>query len=251
MQHKKTIFIFIVGALAVALTFGAVAYRSVLAATPTTTSGSTTTPTTLGREGGRGPSGGYNREDLANALGISIDELDTAYQNAKAAALKDAVAQGLITQAQADQLTTNENAFPFGDRWAGWLTQNGIDFNSYLAASLGISVDDLTAAYQTAYAANIDQAVSDGNLTQEQADLMKGQYALKNDSAFQASMKSAYTDAVNQAVTSGVITQAQADLILSNNANMLMPGVGSFGGRGGPHGHGGDWMDGDILPTQP
>ena len=123
--------------------------------------------------------------------------------------------------------------------------------STYLAASLGISVDDLTAAYQTAYDANIDQAVSDGSLTQEQADLMKGQYALKNDSAFQASLKSAYTDAVNQAVSSGVITQAQADLILSNCASMLMPGVGGLGGRGGPHGHGGEWMDGDTPPTQP
>ena len=251
MQHKKTIIILVVGALAVAMTFGAIAYRSVLAATPTTTSTSATTPTNLGREGGRGPNEGYNREDLANALGITVDELNTAYQNAKTAALKDAVAQGLITQAQADQLTTNGIAFPLGDRWDGWLTQNGIDFNSYLADSLGISVDELTAAHQTAYDANIDQAVSDGNLTQEQADLMKGQYALKNDSAFQASMKSAYTDAVNQAVTSGVITQAQADLILSNSANMFMPGMGGLGGHGGPHGHGGDWMNGDTPPTQP
>ena len=112
-------------------------------------------------------------------------------------------------------------------------------------------MDDLTAAYQTAYDANIDQAVSDGNLTQEQADLMKGQYALKNDSAFQASMKSAYTDAVNQAVASGVISQAQADLILSNSTNMFMPGMGGLDGRGGPHGHGGDWTNGGTPPTQP
>jgi hypothetical protein len=251
MQHKKTIIILVVGALAVAMTFGAIAYRSVLAATPTTTSTSTTTPANLMREGGRGPNGGYTREDLANALGITVDELNTAYQNAYTAALKDAVAGGLITQTQADQLTANGNVFPFGDRWDGWLTQNGIDFNTYLADSLGISVDELKANYQTAYYANIDQAVSDGNLTQEQADLMKGQYALKIDSAFQVSMKSAYTDAVNQAVASGVITQAQADLILSNSTNMLMPGMGDLGGHGGPHGHGGDWQNGDTPPTQP
>jgi len=243
--------IFIVGALAVAMTFGAIAYRSAFAATPTTTSTSTTTQPDLFQEGGRGLSGGYDREDLANALGISVDELNTAYQNARAGALEDAVAQDLITQAQADQLTTNGNTFPLGDRWDGWLTQNGIDFNSYLADSLGISVDELTAAHQTAYNASIDQAASDGTLTQEQADLMKGQYALKNDSAFQASMKSAYTDAVNQAVSSGVITQAQADIILSNSANMFIPGMGGLGGHGGPRGHGGDWMNGDTPPTQP
>jgi hypothetical protein len=251
MQHKRTIIILVVGALAIAMTFGTIAYRSVLAATPTTTSTNTTTPTNLIREGRRGPIGGYSREDLANALGVSVDELNTAYQNAYAAALNDAVAKGLITQTQADQLTANGNAFPFGDRWDGWLTQNGIDFNTYLADSLGISVDELKATYQTAYYANVDQAVSDGNLTQEQADLMKGQYALKNDSEFQASMKSAYTDAVNQAVASGVISQAQADLILSNSTSMFMPGMGGLGGRGGPHGHGGDWMNGGTPPNQP
>src|SRR4030043_1035833 len=246
MQHKKTIIVFVLGALAGAMAFGAVAYQSVFAATPTTVSSSTTTQADLGREVGRGPMGRYSNEDLANALGITVDELNTAYQNAYSAALEQAVSQGLITQAQADELTTNGNVFPFGNRWNGWLTQNGIDFNKYLADELGISVDELKAAYQTAFYTNIDQAVTDGNLTQEQADLMKGQYTLSNDSTFQSSMKSAYTDAVNQAVASGVITQAQADQILSKSDNMFMPGMGGWGGRGGPHGRGGEGMNADL-----
>lgn len=251
MQHKKTIIVFVLGALAVAMAFGAVAYQSVFAATPTTVSSSTTTQADLGREVGRGPMGRYSNEDLANALGITVDELNTAYQNAYSAALEQAVLQGLITQAQADELTTNGNVFPFGNRWDGWLTQNGIDFDTFLADELGISVNELKAAYQTAYYTNIDQAVTDGNLTQEQADLMKGQYALSKDSTFQSSMKSAYTDAVNQAVASGVITQAQADQILSKSDNMFMPGMGGWGGRGGPHGRGGNGMNGDLPPVAP
>ena len=251
MQHKKTIIVFVLGALAVAMAFGAVAYQSVFAATPTTVSSSTTTQADLGREVGRGPMGRYSNEDLANALGITVDELNTAYQNAYSAALEQAVLQGLITQAQADELTTNGNVFPFGNRWDGWLTQNGIDFDIFLADELGISVNELKAAYQTAYYTNIDQAVTDGNLTQEQADLMKGQYALSKDSTFQSSMKSAYTDAVNQAVASGVITQAQADQILSKSDNMFMPGMGGWGGRGGPHGRGGNGMNGDLPPVAP
>jgi hypothetical protein len=159
--------------------------------------------------------------------------------------LKDAVTQGLITQAQADQLTTNRTVFPFGNRWDSWLTQNGIDFNTYLADALGISVVILKAAYQTAYNTNIDQMVTNGNLTQTQADLMKGEYALFNDSTFQSSMQSAYTAAVNVAVTSGVITQAQADQILSNNSNMFALGIGGLGGHGGGHGHG----DGGFMPN--
>jgi hypothetical protein len=251
MQHKKTIIVFVLGALAVAMAFGAVAYQSVFAATPTTVSSSTTTQADLGREVGRGPMGRYSNEDLANALGITVDELNTAYQNAYSAALEQAVLQGLITQAQADELTTNGNVFPFGNRWDGWLTQNGIDFDIFLADELGISVNELKAAYQTAYYTNIDQAVTDGNLTQEQADLMKGQYALSKDSTFQSSMKSAYTDAVNQAVASGVITQAQADQILSKSDNMFIPGMGGLGGRGGPHGRGGNGMNGDLPPVAP
>jgi hypothetical protein len=252
MQKNKVITILVVGALAVAVTFGAFAYRSVLAATPTTTStgntGTTGTTTQLGpgNPEGDGLHGGYNNQDLADALGITVDALNTAYQTAYAAALKDAVSQGLITQAQADQLTSNGSAFPYGNRWDGWLTQNGIDFDTYLADALGISVDTLKAAYQTAYFTNIDQMVTDGTLTQAQADLKKGEYALYNDSTFQTSMQSAYTSAVNAAVASGVITQAQADQILSNSSNMFVPGMRGMGGPGGPHGHGGG---GDFIPN--
>ncbi len=251
MQHKKAITILVLGALAVAMTFGAIAYRSVFAATPTTASTSTTTQANLSWGIGKGPNRGYTNEELANALGITVDALNTAYQSAYSAALKDAVSQGLITQAQADQLTANGTAFPFGDRWDSWLTQNGIDFNTYLADALGISVDQLKAAYLTAYNTNIDQAVTDGNLSQTQADLLKGRYALYNDSTFQSSMQSAYTSAVNAAVASGVITQAQADQILSNSSNMFMPDMGGWEGHAGPHGHGGGGFipDSNNLPS--
>jgi hypothetical protein len=251
MQHKKTITIFVLGALAVAIAFGATAYQSVLAATPTTASSDTTLQPGSDLEPGRGPRGGYSNEDLANALGITVEELNTAYQSAYIAALDDAVAQDLITQAQADELATKSDAFPFGNRWMGWLNQNGIDINAYLADALSVSLDELNTAYQTAFYTNIDQAVTNGNLTQEQADLMKGQYALSNDSTFQSSMQSAYTDAVNQAVASGVITQAQADQILSKNSRMVMPGMGGWGGRGGPHGRGGEGMPGGFPIDEP
>ena len=250
MLHKKTIIILVLGALAIAVTFGAVAYQSVFAATSTPTSTSNTSSTTLstGWAGGKGLNGGYTKEELANALGITTDALNTAYQDAYSAALKDAVTQGLITQAQSDELTTDGSAFPFGHRWDSWLTKNGIDFNTYLADALGISVDTLKAAYQTACYTNIDQMVTDGNLTQQQADLMKGEYALHNDSTFQSSMQSAYTSAVNVAVASGVITQDQADQILSNSSSMFVPGNGGWLGHGGARGHG----NGGFIPgTEP
>ncbi len=250
MDRKKLITVLSLGALVVALAVGAVAYRSATAAAaaPTAANNNSLSPMDRGLGGGfrNGPAGNYTNEDLANALGITVDELNTAYQNANAAALKQAVEQGLITQAQADQLSANGSAFPFGGRWDGWLSQNGVDYNALLAEALGISVDKLQAAYTQAYNARIDQAVTDGNLTQAQADLMKGQRALYADKNFQSSMQTAFESAVNQAVTNGVITQAQADQILQNQASVGfgslrdfggLPGFGpSDGGRGfGPH----------------
>ena len=244
MKHKKLISIITLGALALAIGFGAVVYRGVKAAnnaqvanTGTTTTGN---PGKGFRDGGRG---GYTDADLATALGITTDQLNTAYQTANAAALKQAVTQGLITQAQADEITANGSAFPLGGRWSDWLSQKGIDFDQFLADALGITVDKLQAAYLQAYNTRIDQAVTDGTLTQAQADLMKGQNALYANKAFQTSMQSAYTSAVKQAVTDGVITQAQADQILANNSGMNffsprgMDGQGMGGrGMGGPNG---------------
>ncbi|NJD58985.1 MAG: hypothetical protein C3F13_12255 [Anaerolineales bacterium] len=251
MQNKRIISILVLGALAIATAFGVIAYQSVEAATPTTSTGTTSTgitsTTTQPGPGGpgKGMNEGYNSQNLADALGITLDELNTANQTAYTNALKDAVSQGLITQAQADQLTSNGNAFPFGNRWDGWLGQNGIDFNTYLADALGISVEALKTAQTTAYNANLDQLVTDGTLSQEQADLMKGEYALHNDSTFQSSMQAAYTSAVTAAVSAGVITQAQADQILSKSSNMFTGGMGGWGGHGGPHGRCGE---GGFMP---
>ena len=178
------------------------------------------------------------------------DKLTAAEQSANAEALKQAVAKGLITQAQADQYTTN------GDRrFLDWnlFAQNGIDYDTLLANALGITKDQLTAAYAKAYTTRIDAQVTAGSLTQAQADLLKGQYTLANSSKFQSSMQSAFTAAVNQAVTDGVITQAQADAILKNSANtnfggMFMGGRGGFDGMGGPGGgRGGQAFAQDLV----
>jgi hypothetical protein len=238
MKRKSILSIVAVGVLAVIMTIGAVAYHSASAASATpTVNQSTTLPGKGARMDGRaGLQAGVTNENLAAALGISVEQLNTAQTSAYSEALKQAVAQGLITQAQADELTANGSAFPFGKGWDGWLNQNGLDYDTFLAQALGISVDQLKAAYQTATFASIDQAVTDGRMTQEQADLAKGQYALRNNQNFQDSMLSAYQSAVQQAVKDGVITQAQADLILKDATSKDMPGFPGLGGPGGDHG---------------
>jgi hypothetical protein len=247
MNRKVLIILFTVTGLVIVAAIGAVAYGSASAANKANkvTIQNATVGVGMFDRSGRGvtPSS-YSNEELAKALGITVDELSAAYLKANTAALKEAVKQDLITQAQADQITKKGSAFPFGNRWEPWLAESGIDYNALLADTLGISVEKLQAAYNQAYFANIDQAVTDGKLTQEQADLMKAFYVLGNDTHFKSSMQTAYEAAVQQAVKDGVITQAQADLILQNAYRMdSFPvmggdmGPGGFDGRyGGPGG---------------
>jgi hypothetical protein len=234
MSRKALVSLLVVGALAIAAVVGAAVYQTTQAATPAA-------PRLAGDIGGfahkgglRGPGGGQADKYLADALGISVDELNAAYQEAAAAALKQAVEKGLITQAQADELSARGLVFPFGRRWGGWLAKQGIDFEALLADALDISTDELQAARQKAADARLEQAVADGRITQEQADLMKARKALFSSQEFIDAMQAAFQAAVQKAVDSGLITQAQADLILQHQAERsgFFPG-GRHGGRGG------------------
>lgn len=240
MKNKKILTILSLSALVIAAAFGAVAYHSATASA--LTSNQTLVPVNQplnAVEYGKGPGGGITKEDLANALGITVDELTAAQQTAKEAVLSQAVEKGLITQTQADNLKSKGSGFFLGRK--GWLLRSedlaaaGIDYEAELAKALGITVEKLQAAYDQAFIAHVDQAVADGTITQDQADLMKGQRALYSDEKFQASMKSAYESAIAQAVQDGVITQAQADLILSNSTGMKIFSPRPLGG-GGPRG---------------
>jgi hypothetical protein len=96
---------------------------------------------------------------------------------------------------------------------------------AYLAETLGITVEELQAAQEEAHAAMVAQAVEDGVITQEQADLMAARQAFRTYMA-DADAQSA-ADALAAAVEAGAITQEQADLL---SAQM------SQGGRGGMFG---------------
>ena len=163
---------------------------------------------------GKGAGFGVGEEALAQALGISLEELQSAQQKAAEAALKQAVEQGLITEKQAEWFQTDSRRLPFGNRLFAWLSQNGIDLNALLADALGIRVEALNEARQKAVEIAIDQAVAEGKITQEQADLMQARQALLRNQNFIEAMRSAFEAAVKKAVEEGVITQAQADLLL-------------------------------------
>jgi hypothetical protein len=249
MNRKKLLTIGIIATLGAAALFGAFAYGSTRLAAPAQAAQDNRLALQMPD---RGIGDGSTQEDLANALGITTDELTAARQKANEAAIDQALEKGLITQAQADQLKQGGRAFPLAGRANDWMSQNGIDYEALLADALGITPEKLQEAKTQAFNAGIDQAVTDGKLTQEQADLMKGRRALLSDPTFQSSMQSAFESAVKAAVSSGVITQAQADLILEN-AQTRFDGMGGFGGMegfghgGGPGGrHGGM----DAMPQQ-
>jgi hypothetical protein len=127
---------------------------------------------------------------LAEALGITTDELAQARERANQAALDQAVAEGLITQEQADEMLQQKQR---RETLQGYLGRDAL-----LAQALGMTVDELQAAYakgeslsdlmseqgldavtvreqvQAAHEAALAQAVEDGVLTQEQADQMSG-----------------------------------------------------------------------------
>lgn len=191
--------------------------------------------------GGRGVSGDY----LAQALGITTDELAAAQQAAASAAIDKALAEGLITQEQADtlksRLSSDDNHGLRGLRLRG-AQASAIDMDALLAQALGISTDQLSAAKTEAQQLALDAAIADGSITQEQADAMEARQALQQyleEQDLQGQTKTLYESMVQQAVQAGVITQAQADAILSSGGGMGRHGMGMPGGMGGYGGRGG------------
>jgi hypothetical protein len=267
---KRKIFlpIIAVGALTLITVFGVATYRTVSAAASAVSPANAAVSIdsyinaaqTLSNKNmvmadfGRGFGGGVTDQGLATALGINVTKLQAAYHTATAAALKQAVAAGIITQAQSDQFTARGDVLR-GSEGAGWLTTSGIDYNSLLANELGISVDKLQAAYNQAFSASIDSAVQNGNITQTQADLAKAQFALANSTKFQSDLQAAYKAAVQQAVSDGTITQSQAEQILKSSNGMGFPGLSGLGGPGGfdsfggGRGFGGHGFPGGAAPS--
>jgi len=243
-----------------------------------------------GRWGFKGSGIDY-KQLLADALGISVEKLEAAYEQARVAAIEQAVEKGLITREQADEMLVwgGLRSKEFG--WFGLRRQgkgirgDQIDENALLANALGITVEELQAAREKATEAAIAQAVEKGLITQEEADMMlarknlqrylnrdallakalgmtveelQAAYAegktlttLMNEKGLTAiqvrdALEEAYAQALAQAVADGVITQEQANE-LKEGQNLGFGGSMFPGGRMGPRGRGG--MNG--KPTCP
>ncbi len=160
--------------------------------------------------GGRGRPGESQSENtidydsfLAEALGITVDELNTAREEAREALQADAIANGDITQEQVDLMEIRQSLSAY------------LDPNALQAEALGITSDEL-------------KAYRDEGKTMEDILTTVGMTA----EAYQEALQSAYETALAKAVSDGVITQEQADLYLANN-DKGMPGMGFGPGQGG------------------
>jgi hypothetical protein len=105
---------------------------------------------------------------LAEALGIDVETLEAAFQAAHEKGLAQAVTDGKITQEQADAILTGEFE---GQRGQG--KYHGAGEPAFLADELGITVEELQTAQQTAHQTLLDQALASGDITQEQYDRMQ------------------------------------------------------------------------------
>ena len=176
----------------------------------------------FGRQGrgafGHGPFGrsGFGDKEareaaLADALDITVEELEAAQLEARATLIEQAEAEGLITAEQADLLLVLPELRTY------------MDHETWLAGALGMSVEELQSALEDGV--RLPELIAELGL---------------DPAAVHESVQAARAAAIQQAVDDGVITQAQADEILSGSGFGFGGGPGRRGfGRGrGPGGAG-------------
>ncbi len=172
------------------------------------------------------------KEALASALGVSVDEYDAAVEQAQGQVVDEAVAEGWLTQDQADLLKWRMEQAPgpgvpgmghgpgkFGPGMLG--TEDNL--LSIAADELSIKLTDLLTELQGGKSI-ADVAGEKGVDTQVIVDAYLAQI----------------TENLDEAVTAGRITQKQADYQLQQVEQRVTDqldntGLGGFGG-GGRHG---------------
>ena len=109
---------------------------------------------------------------LAAELGISVDELQAASDAVFEQRLADAVANGDLTQEEADAIRAarEDGTKVEGVRGLRHRLGGPGEAKDALAAELGITVGELEAAADAVFEQRVADAVANGDLTQEQAD---------------------------------------------------------------------------------
>ena len=192
---------------------------------------------------------------IAKALGITVEQYDTAVDTARDDVLKQAVEEGLLTQEQADRMAERwqdgmglmgmsgrgaegplwggRRGGGFGGRDWGMMGGPGDSLISVAAEKLGMTVEELSAELEA------DKTIAD-------VAKAKGVELTTIVDAFVAARE----EQVKQRVTDGRITQQQADTMLQNmrdQAQKQLEGSFPFRGEFG----GGCWGGDDQDSTSP
>jgi hypothetical protein len=155
------------------------------------------------------------KKAVAGILGIEVERYEAALDEAQEQVLGDAVTEGWLTQDQADRMRERAEAGPgpgmrggfapparggFGHGWGGkagpgdtvigvaaeklgWTVQELLDklgedvSIADVAAEEGVTVQEIVDAYVSQLTESLDEAVSEGRITQNQADWMIEQAA--------------------------------------------------------------------------
>ena len=151
------------------------------------------------------PSGEY-AEALAEALGISVDELHTAQESVRDARLAEAVESGMITEEQVAQIADHQRGgYPFRGRFLGE------EFMTALAEELGISLEELERAQAQVREDFIAQGVQEGVISADQVELMEARNALR--AYMKDGLHDAMEGAIKRALSDGAISSGQVDLL--------------------------------------
>ena len=197
-SRKKWLYLILGGIGALVIVFGA-GFISVQAVGAS--------PLILGEGPGRpgDPSGEY-AEALAEALGISVDELHTAQESVHDARFAEAVESGMITEEQVAQFADHQRSgYPIRGRFMGE------EFMTALAEELGISLEELERAQAQVQEDFIAQGVQEGVISTDQVEMIKARNAVR--AYMRDGLHDAMESAIERALADGAISSDQADLL--------------------------------------
>jgi AraC-like DNA-binding protein len=182
-------------------------------------------------------------EKLAGKLGISVDALKEAIKSTNLEILDQKVADGTITQAQADEIRSRIES---GDTWfgagGGGMGRHGGGHGPGMAAGR-----DEIASFLGIDEATLDQGLKDGKSLATIA-----QEAGKSRDELKAFLTDQATQHINQEVADGRMTQEQADQKLANLSSRLDQMIdGQFMGGPGGHAHSHPDTNGDGARFAP
>lgn len=152
--------------------------------------------------------------DIAKDQGLTVADFQAKMTEARQNALDQAVADGVITREQADQMSAFKEAAKGRRQQMGAIHEY---MEAAIAAEFGLTEEELEERH--AAGETMMDLASEQNLTVED---------------FTARMNAARASALEQAVTDGVITQEQADWMQQHmGSNGMMGGSGRGGCNGG------------------